>query len=548
MTDFVALRSLVFAGECFFGASLILALAWILVRHGTAGQRHLVWLGAFMAMLVLPLAAGIVPPGFILHMPAAAPLPAAELTAADLAVMAAPSAPSFTVANVVTALAAVWLLGVLVIVLRMLVGQFGLAMLLRHSVPHIPNGIDGEKFRGTHWQLRLRTSPGDEGPITWGIFKSIVLLPKASVRWSRARLEAVLLHEFAHVHRRDSLARLIALVACAVYWPNPFVWSAAARMRRDAEIAADDAVLSAGVRASTYAEELVGLAREFGHEHPSFAGVTLSMAEPSGLKARIHSVLSSHQSRSGATIMDVLKIAAFGIAITTGLALARPCLAEASTTQVRPMENSAPEEQTAVTRIVHNDSDMRDEDRGPADQQVESSEPSDVAPPAPPAPVAPMAPTAPVAPAAPPAPAALPAPPAPPAHMTAEQRREFHRAMEEQRAEVRRAQVEIRRAAAEVRRAIADAHIDEQVAQALREAEPAMKQAREISQAEVRRAIAEAHIKERVAEAMEKARPDIEKAIAQAHRAAAEARRHAAEARKHATDDGDLDSDQDSDE
>ena len=102
MTEFVALRSLMFAGECFFGASLILALAWLVARNGTASQRHLVWLGAFVAMLILPVLAQILPPGIIVRMaaePAMAPVMTDMVSAAPT-----PAAPSIGLTDVVTGL------------------------------------------------------------------------------------------------------------------------------------------------------------------------------------------------------------------------------------------------------------------------------------------------------------------------------------------------------------------------------------------------------------------------------------------------------------
>ncbi len=526
MTDFVALRSRMFPGECFFGASLSLGLAWLAARNGAASQRHLVWLGAFGAMLVLPILTQILPPGIIVRMaaePVVAPAMVPMMT--DIA-PTAPAAPSFGVADVVTGLLFVWLAGVVAIALRTLAGLFGLFLLRRRSVPHIPHGIDGEKFRGAPWQLRLRTAPGQDGPLTWGIFKSTVLLPKASVRWSRERLEAVLLHEVAHVRRRDSLARLVALIACAFYWPNPFVWTAAARMRREAEIAADDAVLTSGVRASAYAEQLVGLAREFGHERASFAGVTLSMAERSTLKERVHSVLTSTQSRRGATKMDVLKVAALGVALTAVLALARPCLAEAD------------DAKASVT--VSKNMQLADEPNGPVvavDDEAPATADTRVTRRVHPAPPAPPSELAPVAPPAPPAEAAPPAPPAPPSHMTAEQRAEFHKAMEIQKAELRRAQAEIRRATAEVHRVLADAHIRETVEQAMKNADAAIEQAKTIKQAEIHRALVEARISETVTRAMEYAQAEKERAeerAADARERAADAAERAAEAAERA--------------
>ena len=102
----------------------------------------------------------------------------------------------------------------------------------------------------------------------------------------------MLLHELAHIRRRDSLANALSHAACALYWPNPLVWIAAARLRREAEIAADDAVINAGIRPSTYASELLALAQEFRARQTAFAGMAFFMAQPSSLEARVESVFT----------------------------------------------------------------------------------------------------------------------------------------------------------------------------------------------------------------------------------------------------------------
>lgn len=526
MTDFVALRSLVFAAECFFGASLILVLAWMLARDGSAARRHLVWLCAFCAMLVLPVAAFLVPPQVILHMPAE---PTVILTQADMAIIASLHAapapqPIFTLPHAVMALLAVWLIGVAVIAAQTLTGLIGLFFLHQRSVPHIPNGIDGAMFRGARWQLRLRTMPGNEGPVTYGILKPTVLLPKVSVRWSRARLEAVLLHEFAHVRRHDALARLIALMACAFYWPNPFVWSAAARLRRDAEIAADDAVLCAGVRASSYAEALVGLAREC--ERTALAGVTLSMAERSTLKDRIQSVLSPARSRMGVTRMDMLKIGVSCLAITAGLVLARPCLAESKPADVMMAPEAAADAPDAVS----------------APSPVPDVAPLADATPHAVSAVAPLPPVAPEAPPAPPAPAAVatpPAPPAPPAHarhVVHVMRFETPDGVKEMKWENDgEADDAMASVAPEFQKAIADAHKNmanlkkRVIVIDRRKMDKAMAEAMKVqvtmNKAQMRQMMAQAQA-ERV-KALEESRAEIDRELAEARQAVAEARREA---------------------
>jgi hypothetical protein len=67
----------------------------------------------------------------------------------------------------------------------------------------------------------------------------------------------VLVHEAAHIARLDYIAQLVATVACAIYWFNPITWLAASRLRAEAEHAADDRVLAAGVDGVTHASHLL---------------------------------------------------------------------------------------------------------------------------------------------------------------------------------------------------------------------------------------------------------------------------------------------------
>jgi beta-lactamase regulating signal transducer with metallopeptidase domain len=58
--------------------------------------------------------------------------------------------------------------------------------------------------------------------------------------WTLDRRRAVLLHELAHVRRRDLVGHTIGRFACALYWFHPLVWTAAKRLRSESERACDD--------------------------------------------------------------------------------------------------------------------------------------------------------------------------------------------------------------------------------------------------------------------------------------------------------------------
>lgn len=480
------LNVILFAVAAFFGSFVVLGAAWLLTRGRAAAVRHLIWTGAFAVLLALPVAAALLPSQLTWELAAPA-TPSAEPAATPVVVAAPVAASGIDAADIVLAVAAVWLLGVLFHLVRLAVGGVGLIVLHRRSVAHIPHGIDDAPFRGLNWQLRLRTSPGEAGPLTWGVLRPVVLLPKASVTWPRERLTSVLLHEASHVRRKDCLARLITAISCAFYWPNPLVWFAARAQRADGECAADDCVLTMGVRPTRYAEHLVGLAREF--SGGAYA-MTLSMADRAALDSRVEAILDPTQSRTGVTKMDVLKIAALGLTLTSALALARPSLAEPATDpapvvksdQVAPLAKGTdqtvivdkPVKHRIVRQIV-----LRD---GPPD--------------------APQPPEPPMPPDAPPPPEAAPAPPAPPAHV----RTQVHVMISDadKAALHQLASAETKRAMAEARRAIADAHIDQVIAEAMKKAEVAMANGHR-AEAEAQKAVAAAHIDRVVEEAMKKA-------------------------------------------
>ncbi|NIR79340.1 MAG: energy transducer TonB, partial [Gemmatimonadetes bacterium] len=60
--------------------------------------------------------------------------------------------------------------------------------------------------------------------------RSTVVLPEDYGRWSSGTLDRVLLHELAHVQRRDCSAYLVGELARAIHWPNPLVWLALYRL------------------------------------------------------------------------------------------------------------------------------------------------------------------------------------------------------------------------------------------------------------------------------------------------------------------------------
>jgi beta-lactamase regulating signal transducer with metallopeptidase domain len=331
MSELFVLRALVFAGGCFAAATLIFALAWCATRPvARAGLRHTLWLAAFAAALLVPLAALVVPAGMVFERRVAVEVPAyVEVAPAAAPVVheasVAPSLPKLDARDIAIALFVLWSLGALWTLSRLALGSVALSSLRRRSKPHALSPADLPKLQTRGRECELRLAAGEDGPITWGVIRPVILLPHSAATWPRARLQAVLLHELAHVRRRDSLTQLLAFIVCALHWPNPLAWIAARALRREAEIAADDQVIVSGVKPSAYAGELLSLAGEFRGRR----GLAVAMAGQSALEARVKSALAPNPSRSGVSPMDILKVVSLGVAVTALLAFARPDVVDA---------------------------------------------------------------------------------------------------------------------------------------------------------------------------------------------------------------------------
>jgi hypothetical protein len=164
--------------------------------------------------------------------------------------------------------------------------------------------------------VTLLQSPDNVMPMTWGWWRPVVLLPAEAAQWPDERRRVVLLHELAHVKRRDYLTQIAAQLVCALYWFNPLVWFAARQMCIEREAACDDLVLSGGCKASDYAGHLVEVAASF-QRVPQMAAI--AMARSTQLQGRIAAIVDASRNRrlrTSAAVVILVLIA--GIAVCLG--------------------------------------------------------------------------------------------------------------------------------------------------------------------------------------------------------------------------------------
>jgi beta-lactamase regulating signal transducer with metallopeptidase domain len=352
-------------------ATLLLAVAWVAcaaLRRASASARHLVWTLSLTGALAMPLLVLALPKVWLPLLPGpdagwppivrdslpagmpGADVPEAPPRMADMRTMpepviptnfpsrgfAADPAPRPLPVSLRTArpaiswpswVAAAWGVGVVVMLVPIVVGRARL-WLMGRRLPRLVDGPLAGHAECLRAQLGLARRVGLVGgdracsPMTWGVLRPLILLPEGAEHWPRERLEAVLLHELAHVKRWDYLTQLAARLACAAYWFHPLAWLAERRLRAESERACDDLVLRSGARASDYAGHLLAVARAL-RPTPLLAAAAVPMARPSQLEGRLRAILDHARSRRGLTRRGASLLLASVLALLVPLSAAR---------------------------------------------------------------------------------------------------------------------------------------------------------------------------------------------------------------------------------
>ncbi|HUG70969.1 MAG TPA: M56 family metallopeptidase [Pirellulaceae bacterium] len=157
-----------------------------------------------------------------------------------------------------------WAIGFLLLGIRLLHGGLYLWKLRRQTRP-----LDESAFVGVLQRVRRTLNVSNLPPILHseqiftpvvaGLFRPAVLLPASLPQSiSENRLHDVLVHECAHLVRRDHWVGLLQRLVEIVYWPHPLVYRMNGQLARCREELCDNHVLW-GVEPADYAETLLEL-------------------------------------------------------------------------------------------------------------------------------------------------------------------------------------------------------------------------------------------------------------------------------------------------
>jgi len=138
----------------------------------------------------------------------------------------------------------IWLTGMLLCAAFFIISYLHWRFEFQTSLP-IQND-DIKQWQKAHSQKRsvlVRQSDKISAPLTYGIIKPVILLPKNTDWRNTKQLEYVLFHEYVHICRYDNAAKLLFASALCLHWFNPFVWGMYFLSQRDIELACDESVV-----------------------------------------------------------------------------------------------------------------------------------------------------------------------------------------------------------------------------------------------------------------------------------------------------------------
>ncbi len=242
---------------------------------------------------------------------------------------------------------AIWLSGATLICLRFAGGWWVTTRMRSRQIRPAPPGWQQTLTRlcariGLSRPVCLLVSARVDVPMVVGWLRPVVLAPVGALAGlPPEQVEALLLHELAHIARRDYLVNGLQSIAEALLFYHPAVWWISGHIRAERELCCDDLAVAAAGDAFTYAAALAGL-EEYRPMHARNA-----LAANSGrLADRIARLLGRSRPQSRALSASGAALSAFLLSISAcmvfGQAAESPKFEVASVKpSPRPMSYSA---------------------------------------------------------------------------------------------------------------------------------------------------------------------------------------------------------------
>ncbi len=160
---------------------------------------------------------------------------------------------------------AIYITGILLLLFRLLYNLFTLNTLRQNGttlpsaewISILNNSI--QKLQ-VNKHISLLLSEKVSVPMVMGTLKPVILIPVALAnKLTTHEVEAILLHELAHVKRNDYLINIIQMFIETILFYNPFVWLISSIIRKEREHCCDDIVVMKTPDRLPYAKALTAL-------------------------------------------------------------------------------------------------------------------------------------------------------------------------------------------------------------------------------------------------------------------------------------------------
>lgn len=207
----------------------------------------------------------------------------------------------------ISILSVIWLAGLLLCFGFFAVSYIKCYREFRFSLP-VENDIL-EAWKEKHplkRSLSIRQTETIAAPLSYGVIRPVILMPK-NTEWKNIyQLRYVLEHEYVHIRRLDMLTKLIMIAAVCIHWFNPLVWVMYILFNRDLELSCDETVV-----------------RRFGMDIKSvYATALISMEEKkSGLTPLCNSFSKNAIEERIRAIMKIKRTSKFAVMISAVLVI-----------------------------------------------------------------------------------------------------------------------------------------------------------------------------------------------------------------------------------
>jgi uncharacterized protein (TIGR03435 family) len=301
-------------------------------KESSPRRRYLIACAALAAMLAAPIATyfvtGSAEPVAAMRSPSALTVARSSDSGTSFALSASETAQANAAVEtiwsdwVLPSVVMLWLAGSLVFWGRLAGGWMTAARLRTHLTRMAPYEWQQtlDRLRSRLWiarPVRLLVSGLVETPTVVGWLRPVVLMPLGALAGLPVEhVEALLLHELAHIRRHDYLVNMLQSIAEALLFYHPAVWWISGHIRAERELCCDDLAVEATGDAFTYAVALADL-ESFRPSHTQ----TALAANGGCLADRIARILGQRRPEtstfwapglSGAILLAITACAVFG--------------------------------------------------------------------------------------------------------------------------------------------------------------------------------------------------------------------------------------------